>query len=73
VVVIANEDMQIGGDVTAPLPTPIDLSREWALAFDRWMSHCAGSDKTRRAYRRVWDDFLTFCTALPATNDEAEL
>jgi integrase len=49
-----------------------DLSREWALAFERWLEDSASSERTQQAYRRAWDDCLVFCAALPETGDDTQ-
>jgi site-specific recombinase XerD len=52
------------GEVLPARVTVLDKARAWAMAFELWLDG-RGSDKTRQAYRRWWQEFLAFTQKMP--------
>jgi integrase len=58
----------IAGAQRADVPPAgeFDRMKSWTDAFELWMNSLR-SDNTRRAYRKAWNDFLTFTKRMPWT------
>ena len=50
--------------IESPIKDQIDLQTTWSKAMHQWLDELP-SENTRRAYRRAWNDFLTFTKKKP--------